>query len=100
MDVIASSRCRICLHRSKNGGRSKIAQNSKVRVSVYVDTSSTTQMAQIMVKTEFVRTSTSWLLVEQTVRGSSNGTWKGKSADLGMPACPSKTRIILIGMCG
>ena len=38
------------IHSSKNGGRSKVAPNSKVRVSRFVDTSSTTQVAQIMVK--------------------------------------------------
>ena len=34
----------------KNGGRSQIAEISKVRVSRYMDTSSTAHMAQIMVK--------------------------------------------------
>ena len=32
----------------KIGGRSKIAQNSEVRMSIFLDTSSTTQMAKIM----------------------------------------------------
>ena len=32
----------------KDGGRSQIAQNSKVRMSRRMDTSSTTQMAEIM----------------------------------------------------
>ena len=37
-----SSRRSIRLHPSKNGGLSKVAQKSKVRVSRYVDPSSTT----------------------------------------------------------
>ena len=43
-----SSRRDTCVHPGRNGGRSKIAQNSKVRVCRYRDTSSTTYMAQIM----------------------------------------------------
>ena len=43
MDV--SARRSIWLHPRKNGGCSKIAQKSKVRMSRYLDTSSTTQMA-------------------------------------------------------
>ena len=39
-----------------------------------------------------------WALVGKTVRGSLNGTWMGKSAELGMPVCSSKTRMILIGI--
>ena len=42
-------RC-ISLRPGKNEGRSQTAQNSKVRVSRHVDTSSTTQVAQILVK--------------------------------------------------
>ena len=50
MDVIAkitwllrkSSWCSFRVHSSKIGGRSQIAQNSKVRMSRYLDTSSTT----------------------------------------------------------
>ena len=42
----SSWRC-ISLHSGKIGGRSQIAHNSKVRMSRYMDTSSTTQMAQI-----------------------------------------------------
>ena len=45
-----SSWCSICLHSGKIGGCSQIAQNSKARMSRFLDTSCTTQMAQIMVK--------------------------------------------------
>ena len=38
------------LHSSKKGGRSKISQNSEVGMSRSVDTSSTTQVVQILVK--------------------------------------------------
>ena len=53
-------------------------------------TSSTTQLSQILVKhwrcsgwTKFVRTTTCWLLVGKTVRGSSFGTWMGKEYRIG-----------------
>ena len=45
-----SRRRSISIHPSQNGGCSQIAQNFEVRVSRYMDTSSTTQVAQIMVK--------------------------------------------------
>ena len=38
------------LHPNKTGGRSKVAQNAKVRMSRFMDTSSTTQVAKVMVK--------------------------------------------------
>ena len=103
------SRCDICLHSNKNGGRSKIAQNSEVRMFWYLDTSTTTQMAQIMGKhwrssgsswTKFVRTPTCGTFVGKTVRGSSAGTWMANSAELGMSICSLKRMIILIGIRG
>ena len=45
----------------KIGGRSQIAQNSNVRLSRYMDTSSTTQMAEIMVKHRLVQ----WFLLNE-----------------------------------
>ena len=55
MDVIArlcktSSRRSTSLHSRKNGRRSEIAQDPEVRVTRFLDTSSTTQMAEIMVQ--------------------------------------------------
>ena len=38
--------------------------------------------------------------MEETVRRSSARTWMGKSAELGMLVCSSKTRIILVGIRG
>ena len=100
MDVIA--RLRGCagqaadevsaLHSSKNVGRSKIDQNSKVSVSRYMDTSSTTQVAKILVKhwrssgssrKISVRTPTWRPLVGKTVWGSSVGTRMGKRYRIG-----------------
>ena len=43
-----SSWRRVSLHSGKIGGRAQIARNSKVRMSWFLDTSSTTQMDQIM----------------------------------------------------
>ena len=43
-----SSRRSVGVHPNQNGGRSKIVQHSKVRMSRYLDTSSATQVAQIM----------------------------------------------------
>ena len=97
-----SSWCSICLYSGKIGGCSQIAQNSKARMSRFLDTSSTTQMAQIVVKhwrpsgsswATFVQSSACWPLVGKTVRGGSVETWMG----LGMSVCSSKTRIILVG---
>ena len=81
--------CSLCLHASKIGGRSQIAQNSKVRMSARMDTSCTTQMAQIMGKhwrscgtsrTKFMWTPIGRIVVGRTVRGSSIGTWTGRKA--------------------
>ena len=58
-----------------------------------MDTSSTTQVAEILVKhwrsgsssrTKLKRTPTCWSLVEGTVRRGSIGAWMGKSIELGM----------------
>ena len=88
----------IRVHSGKIGGRSQIAQNSKDTLSRRMDTSSTTQMAEIRWK--FVWTPTSRIVVGKTVRRNSIGTWMEKSTELGMSVCSSKTRIILIGFCG
>ena len=45
-----SSRRSIPLHSSKNGGRSKVAQNSRVWKSRNMDASSTTEVVKVMVK--------------------------------------------------
>ena len=50
--------------------------------------------------TESVRTPISRIGMGKTVRGSSVEAWMGKSTELGMSICSSKTRIILIGVRG
>ena len=56
----------------------------------FLDTSSTTLMAEVSGRhwrssgsswTKFIRTPTRWTIVGKTVRGSSVGTWMGKSTD-------------------
>ena len=88
-----SRRRSISLHPSKNGGRSNVAQNFKVRVSRFLDTSSTTQVAQISVKhrrpsgstwTKRVRSPLARILTGRTIRGGSVGTWMVTSSELGI----------------
>ena len=66
-----------------------------------MDMSSTTQVANLMVKhrrphgssrTKCVWSPTCWPLVGTTVRGSSVGTWMGNSTELGMSFCSSKNK--------
>ena len=104
-----SRRRSISLHPSKNGGRSKVVLNYKVWMSRYMDTSSTTQVAQIFVRhrrpsgsswTNFVRSPACWLLVERHFEEVLLGLGMGKSTELRMPICSSKTRIVLIGIRG
>ena len=101
-----SSRRSISLYSSKNGGRSKIAQNSEVRMSRYVDTSSTTQVAQIMVKhwrscgsswATFVRSHTCRLLLKKTI---SIEVRLGEGFQLGMLIRTPWKRIFLICVVG
>ena len=54
-----------CLHPSKIGGRSQIAQNSKIRMSRRMDTSSTTHMAEILGK-HWRSCGTSWTKLIRT----------------------------------
>ena len=77
------------------GGCSQIAQHSKVRVSRCLDTSSTTQMAEIMSKHW-----TSRIVMGKTIRRSFIGTWMGESTELGMNVRSSKTRIYFGSTCG
>ena len=77
----------------KNGRCSKIIEKSKIRVSRHVDSSTTTQMAKIMVQygrpsrfswTKSVRSSFWRTVMGKAVRESSIGTRLGKSSELGM----------------
>ena len=103
-----SSRRSISSHPSENGGCSKIAQNSKVRMSI------------VWIRLPRHRCPTSWsitedpvvplerhlyihllgLLWERQTRGSFIGTWMGKKYQMGMFVCPSKTWTTLIGIRG
>ena len=70
-----SSGRNICLHPSQNGRWSIVVENSKVSMSRYLDTSTKTQMAQIMV--QYGRPSrSSWA---KSVRSSSGMTIMGKA---------------------
>ena len=79
--------CSICLHSSKVGGRSQIAQNAWVRMFRCLDTSSTTQMANIegehwrfcgTSRTKYFWTPIGRIVLGKTIRGSSIGIWMGK----------------------
>ena len=83
-----------------------MAQNSKVGVSRFLDTFffdikkwqrswSNIEDPVVLFERNFVRTPTCCLVMGKTVRGSSNGTWMGKSPELGMSVCSSKTRTVL-----
>ena len=95
----------INIHLGKDGRWSQITQNSKATMSRHMDTSSTTQMTNIIGKhwrsscsswAKFTRTSFCWALVRKTVRGCFLGTWIGKSSELSI--CSSETRIVLVGL--
>ena len=104
-----SRRRSIRLHSGKIGGRSKVSQTSKVRVSRYLGASTTTQMAKIMVQygrpsrsswTKFVRTSFGRTVMGKPIRESSIGTQLGKSFKLGMNIRTPWKGVIHIRVCG
>ena len=105
MNVVTSRWRKICVHPSKNGGRSKTAQNSEVRMSTHLDTHSRTQMAKIMVKhwrpSGFSRTKlVGRITVGKEVRTIFIGTGMGEDTELGMLICAQKTRFIPISIRG
>ena len=94
---------------SQNGGRSKVAENSKVRVSRYMDTSSTTPVAPNLVKHRrpvvpleryLYGHPLAGLLWERQSDEVLLGTWMEKSTKLRMSLCSSETRIVLVGVRG
>ena len=104
-----SSRRSIGLYPSKNGRCSQINKDSKVGVSRHLDSSTTTQMALIMV--QYWRPGCSswaksvWSSLGRTVMGKAIWenpieTWMGENSKLGMSLCSSWKRIILICVCG
>ena len=73
-----------------------------------MDTSSTTQMAQILVKhwryrgisrTKLIWTPIGRIVMGKTIRGSSCWTWMGKTTKLSMSICSLRTGFFL-GLCG
>ena len=85
----------------KNGGCSKTTENSQIRTFGCMDSSSKTQMAEVMgihwgsccsSWTKLFRTPTRRTLVVKTVRESIDGTWLGKSTKLGMLFRSQKTK--------
>ena len=104
-----SSWCSICLHPGKNGGCSQITENSQIGMSRHLDSSTTTQVAKIMV--HYGRPSrSSWA---KSVPSSFGRTLMGKAVwenpievrlgegfQLGMLIRTLWKRIILICVCG
>ena len=95
-----SSWCSIVLYSGNIGECSKIASNSKVRMSRCLDTSSATYMAQIVGKywrfsgtswTKFVGSSVSWIAMGKTIRRSFIRIWMGEITELGMHVRSSET---------
>ena len=87
-----SSRCNISLHPGQNGRCTVVIDNSKARMSRYLD-ASTRQMAKIMVQhgrpscsswAKSVRSSSGRTFMGKAVRESSITTRLGKSSKLGM----------------
>ena len=93
----------------KNGRCSKIIENSQIGMSRHLDSSTTTQMAWIMV--QYGRSSRSSL--PKCVRSSFGRTflwkaiwedpieaWLGESSKLGMSLCTPWKRVVLVCVCG
>ena len=88
---------------------SKLLKNSQIGVSRHLDSSTTIQMAQIMVQywrpsrfswKESVRSSFGRTMMGNAIWESPIETWMGESSKLGMSLCSSWTRIILLCVCG
>ena len=88
--------CHVSIHPGKIGGCSKIALNSKIRMSRNMDTSSTTQICKIMGKywrfrcsswQKLIQTPTCWIVVGEAIRRRIVGISMGKSTELEMFVC-------------
>ena len=86
-----------------------VLKNSAVRMSRFLDSSTKTQMAKIMVQhgrssrsslAKCVRSSSGKTIIGKAIRESSIRTWLGKSAKLGMLVCEPRIRTILGCVCG
>ena len=104
-----SSRRSISLYPSENGRCSTIIENLKIGMSRHLDSSTTTQMAKIMV--QFGRPSRSywaksvwsafgWTVMRKAIWENPFETWLGENSKLGMSLCSSWKRINLICVCG
>ena len=91
-----SSRCNIRLYPGQNGRCTDVIENSKVRMSRYLDTSTTTQMSKIMVQygrpscsswAKSVRSPFGRTIVGTAIWESSMNIRLGKSSKLGMFIC-------------
>ena len=104
-----SSRRSISLYPSENGRSSQIIENSQIGLSRHLDSSTTTQMAKIMV--QYGRPSRSswaesvWSSFGRTILGKE--IWEnpfetrlGENSELGMSLGTSWKKIILICVCG
>ena len=87
----------------------KFIENSKIGVSRHLDSSTTTQMALIMVQygrpscsswAESVRASFSRTIMGKAIWENPIETWMGENSKLRMSHCTSSKRIILICVCG
>ena len=83
----------ICLYPGKNGRCSQIVKNSKIGVSRHLDSSTTTQMAKIMVQygrpsrsswAKSVRSSFGRTIVGKAIWEDPIETWMGENSKLGM----------------
>ena len=99
----------IYLDPGKNGRCPKIVENSQIGMSRHLDSSTTTQMAKIMVQygrssrsswKEFVRSSFGRTIMGKAIWESPIETWTGENSKLGMSLCTSWKRIFLICVCG
>ena len=103
------SRRSICLYRSENGRCSKIVKNSQIGVSRHLDSSTTTQMAKIMVQygrpscsswAESVRSSFGRTIMRKAIWENPIKARLGEGFQLGMLIRTPWKRVILICVCG
>ena len=104
-----SSRRSIRLYPGENGRCLQIVQNSQIGVSRQLDSSTTTQMAKIMVQygrpsrsswAKSVRSSSGRTIMGKATRESYIGTRWWKSSKLGMFLCKPRKKTILVCVCG
>ena len=88
----------------KNGRCTDVIENSNVRMSRHLDSSTTTQMAKVMVQhgrpsrsywAKSVRSSSGRTMMGKAIRESSIGTRLGKSSNLGMITCKPQKGLFL-----